>query len=126
MLAQPLPTGADWGGRDGTQIRETQVRAGVVETVGAALRLRVRLMAQPPWSSMPVAPGTVLDLTAGQWEYGDGPLRLRVVRVLGHLSRYYDGRKIWIDGVRLDEGGLPVEAMQILVRTDALPPGQRP
>ena len=69
---------------------------------------------------MTVPPGTVLNLTPDQWEYGDGPLRLRVVRVLDHLSRYYDGKKIWVDGVRLDESGMPVEAMQVLIRTDAL------
>jgi hypothetical protein len=67
-----------------------------------------------------IVPGAVLDLTADQYEFSIGPLRVRVIRVLDHLSRYYDGDKIWIDAVRLDESGLPFESMQILVRVGAL------
>lgn len=32
-----------------------------------------------------------------------------------HLSRYHDGQKVWLGGVRLDGAGLPVESMQVLV-----------
>jgi hypothetical protein len=70
---------------------------------------------------MTIEPGAVLDLTADQWEFSDGPLRIRVIRVLDHLSRYYDGSKLWIDGVRLDERGLPVEHLQVLVRVKESP-----
>jgi hypothetical protein len=65
-----------------------------------------------------IEPGAVLDLTADQWEFSDGPLRLRVIRVLDHLSRYYDGTKVWVDGVRLDASGLPIEHLHVLVRLD--------
>jgi hypothetical protein len=77
-------------------------------------------MAYAPWSVM-VEPGTVLDLTPDQFDFGDGrPLRLRVIRVLEDLSRNFDGKKVWIEGVRLDRTGLPVENMQVLVHIDAL------
>jgi hypothetical protein len=72
-------------------------------------------------SPMTVARGAVLDLASDQYEFGDGrPLRLRVIRVLDDLSQNFAGRKIWIEGVRLDHTGLPVEKVQVLVRTDAL------
>jgi hypothetical protein len=67
---------------------------------------------------MNIAPGTVLDLTADQWEFSDGPLRIRVICISDHLTGYYDGTKVWIDGVRLDDRGLPVEHLQVLVRLD--------
>jgi hypothetical protein len=68
-----------------------------------------------------VQPGAVLDLTPEQYEFGDGrPLRLRVIRVLSDLSKNFGGHKIWIEGVRLDHSGLPVESLQLLVHTGAL------
>jgi hypothetical protein len=70
---------------------------------------------------MNIAPGAVLELTADQWEFSDGPLRIRVIRVLNHLTRYYDGKKVWIDGVRLDETDLPIEHLQVLIRVDDCP-----
>lgn len=65
--------------------------------------------------------GTVLELAADQWEYGDGPLRLRVTRVRHDLSRYYAGERVWIEGVRLDRDGSPIGCVQALVRSAALP-----
>lgn len=46
--------------------------------------------------------------------------------MLDHLSRYYDGRKVWLDGVRLDDYGAPAGAVQVLVQTAALTDFQRP
>lgn len=73
-----------------------------------------------------VPPGTVLQLAAEQWQYADGPLRLRVLRVRHELSRYYDGRHVWIEGLRLDDAGRPGAFVQALVRIDALPPAELP
>jgi hypothetical protein len=53
---------------------------------------------------------------------GTDQLPPRVIRVLDHLSRYYDGKKVRIAGVRLDDTGLPVEHLEVLVRIDALSP----
>lgn len=78
-------------------------------------------MAHPSQRPMKLLPGAILDLAEGEWEHGDGPLRIRVTRVLDHLSRYYDGRKIWIQGVRLDPLDQVIEQIEVLVRTDALP-----
>ena len=70
---------------------------------------------------MIVQPGAVLDLGPGDYEFGDGrPLRLRVIRVLDGLSQNFAGQKVWIEGVRLDHTGLPVENLQVLVHTSAL------
>jgi hypothetical protein len=66
-----------------------------------------------------IEPGTIVELSAGQWAYGDGPLRLRVDRVRDDLSIYYDDR-IWLEGHRLDEAGVPVEWLQALVSVDVL------
>jgi hypothetical protein len=81
-------------------------------------------VADAPGWAMNVRPGQVLVLTADQYDFSQGPLRLRVIRVLDHLSPYYGGEKIWIEGVRLDERGLPIENMQVLVRTDAITDGR--
>lgn len=67
-----------------------------------------------------VPPDTVLELGAGQWRYGDGPLRMRVDRVRHDLSRYYDDQ-VWLEGWRLDEAGVPVEQVQALVPVRVLP-----
>lgn len=68
-----------------------------------------------------VEPGTVLSLASSDYEFGDGrPLTLRVIRVLDGLSQNFGGEKVWIEGVRLDHTGLPVENMQVLVLTSAL------
>lgn len=68
-----------------------------------------------------VEPGTELHLREQDWKYGRGPLQLRVQRVRHDISIHYDG-EVWIDGWRLDEAtGLPVEGIQALVRTAALP-----
>lgn len=66
-----------------------------------------------------VCRGTVLELAASQWKYGDGPLRIRVERDRPDLSRYYED-KVWIEGWRLDETDTPVEWMQALVSVQAL------
>jgi hypothetical protein len=63
--------------------------------------------------------GTVLELAASQWAYGDGPLRLRVVRDRADLSRYYANQR-WIEGWRLDDAGAPVEWIQALVPVEVL------
>jgi hypothetical protein len=66
-----------------------------------------------------VHPGIVLDLAASQWEYGDGPLRLRVERERVDLSIYYDDRR-WVEGWRLDDAGAVVGWTQALVPTRVL------
>jgi hypothetical protein len=66
-----------------------------------------------------VEPGTVVELSASQWAYGDGPLRLQVDRVREDLSRYYDAH-VWLEGFRVDEAGVPIEWTQALVPVDVL------
>jgi hypothetical protein len=66
-----------------------------------------------------VQAGTVLELSASQWAYGDGPLWLRVERDRADLSRYYDDQR-WLEGWRLDDAGVPVEWIQALVPTAVL------
>jgi hypothetical protein len=61
-----------------------------------------------------VAAGTVLELSAAQWAYGDGPLRLRVDRDRADLSIYYDDCR-WLEGWRIDDAGVPVQWLQALV-----------
>jgi hypothetical protein len=58
--------------------------------------------------------GTVLELAASEWLYGEGPLRLRVERARTDLSCYYDDQ-IWLEGWRLDDAGVAVEWMQALI-----------
>lgn len=81
----------------------------------------------PKRVAMPdVPPGTELHLADADWRYGPGPLWLRVQRVRRDISGYYDGREVWIDGWRLDPyTGVPVAAVQALVRISALP-GRHP
>jgi hypothetical protein len=66
-----------------------------------------------------IQPGAVLELGAGEWAYGDGPLRLQVDRVRDDLSRYYDD-KVWVEGYALDDSGTPVDWTQALVPVDVL------
>jgi hypothetical protein len=66
-----------------------------------------------------VRPGTVLELSAAQWKYGDGPLTLRVERDRPDLSQFY-ANEAWVEGWRLDDAGVPVEWMQALVPIQVL------
>lgn len=61
-----------------------------------------------------------LKLGADQWDHGDGPLTIRVERVRHDLSRYYYGAKVWVEGYRLDDAGVPVEWLQALIATQLL------
>jgi hypothetical protein len=71
----------------------------------------------PPRELVPA--GTVLELSASQWKYGDGPLTLRVQRERADLSIYYDDQ-IWVQGWRLDAAGAPIEWLQALVPVDVI------
>jgi hypothetical protein len=67
-----------------------------------------------------IAPGgTVLELAASKWAYGDGPLRLRVVRDRVDLSIYYDNLR-WLEGWRLDDAGVAVEWLQALLPVEVI------
>jgi hypothetical protein len=66
-----------------------------------------------------VRPGLVLELSASQWKYGDGPLKVRVERERLDLSQYYADER-WIEGWRLDGSGVPVEWVQALVPIQVL------
>jgi len=68
-------------------------------------------------------PGTVLDLGADDWRYGDQRLRLMVEFVRLDLSRYYDNEWVWISGQRLARDGSPLGHLDALVRVAALPGG---
>jgi hypothetical protein len=63
--------------------------------------------------------GTVLELSATQWMYGDGPLRLQVERERLDLSMYYADQR-WVEGWRLDDAGVAAEWVQALVPIDVL------
>jgi hypothetical protein len=63
--------------------------------------------------------GTVLELSASQWMYGDGPLTIRVERERPDLSRYYD-HHVWIEGYRVDDAGIAVQWVQALVLVEVI------
>jgi hypothetical protein len=64
---------------------------------------------------MTLEPGTILTLTEDQYEHSDGPLRLRVTRVLHHLSQYYDNKKLWVEGERLDADDEAIDKIEVLL-----------
>jgi hypothetical protein len=78
----------------------------------------VRVTAEAPPHTLAPA-GTVLHLSAAQWQYGDGPLTLQVERDRADLSIYYDNLR-WLEGWRLDDAGVPVEWLQALVPVEVI------
>ncbi len=77
-------------------------------------------MSEPPERLPRIGPGTVLELAEGDWRYGAYPLRMRVRQVRDDLSRYYDGKWVWVVGDQLDPSGVSLGYFEALVRTDAL------
>ncbi len=72
-----------------------------------------------------VAPGTVLALDRGDWSLGTAtaggyPLFVRVERVRAELARYYDHRRVWLEGRQLARDGTPLSPVSLLVRVEAL------
>jgi hypothetical protein len=63
--------------------------------------------------------GTLLEFRDGEWRYGTGTMRLRVIQVREDLSRFYAG-EIWLDGEQVDEDGKPLTRTQILARRVAI------
>jgi hypothetical protein len=92
----------------------------VPPTVSADRPPRVR--ATPPRRVPRV--GAVLELAAGQWQWGNGPLRIRVDAVRVDISVWYGGDWVWVVGVELDPAGREVVGVQCLVAVDAIPDDQ--
>lgn len=70
-----------------------------------------------------VQPGDIVSLAAQDRRYADEAIVLRVTRVRDDLSRYYDGRWLWLEGVPVLPDGGQGPPVQVLARVAALPGG---
>ncbi|PWR14578.1 hypothetical protein DKT69_15735 [Micromonospora sicca] len=70
---------------------------------------------------MSVAPGDLVQLSEPDYQYGTGPLRLRITRVRFDLSTWYDGRWVWLEGIEIRVDDQDGRLRQVLVRVSALP-----
>jgi hypothetical protein len=70
--------------------------------------------AEPPF-------GPVLSFGAGEVKWREGRLTMRVTRLRSDLSRYYDNKWVWLEGVELDRHtGVPLQCIEVLCRADAV------
>jgi hypothetical protein len=94
-----------------------------MRAVGARLANRLRRRAVGRRLGRMAAPtGTVMIFAEPDYQYGIGPLRLRVDRVDRAHPAYYDGEKWFpVEGVQLDAAGHELGRRSVLVRGRRLP-----
>jgi hypothetical protein len=78
-----------------------------------------------PYSSVSprvsVKPGQIIRLAESDYMYGRGEVTMRIIRVRLDISKWYDGRWVWLEGVPIRWDGTDGEPRTLLARVSALP-----